>query len=294
MVCEHRYLPPPRMICFLCCLFVCLSATLRINFWTELHEIFREGWQWADEQIIKFLWRSGSPSGYRDCFPDWSLLGHTRKRLTDINLLLILIRQMAALVRRALAEVCTAPMLLVCCSRCSRLKHFYFRSFIPSDIVFYSLYFSLAYFVVLLLGAPERRMGGAIANDWLIDSLIDWLSEWSAVLQAVRTRPVVAITHTSHIGHNGHVGGPLVVCRMVPLLAAEWRHYHTGARQAAADQLFHGWQDVSVAAFRRLYISRPDERSGAMKMRCQRPAVDQAPTPHFDWPRDTQLMMSGD
>jgi len=72
---------------------------------------------------------------------------------------------MAALVRRALAEVCTAPMLLVCCSRCSRLKHFYFRSFIPSDIVFYSLYFSLAYFVVLLLGAPERRMGGAIAND---------------------------------------------------------------------------------------------------------------------------------
>ena len=43
------------------------------------------------------------------------------------------------------------------------LKHFYFLSFIPSDTVFYSLHFSLAYF--LLLGAPERRMGGAIAND---------------------------------------------------------------------------------------------------------------------------------
>jgi len=31
----------------------------------------------------------------------------------DINLLLVPIRQMAALVRRTLAEVCTAPLLLV-------------------------------------------------------------------------------------------------------------------------------------------------------------------------------------
>jgi len=35
------------------------------------------------------------------------------KWLTDINLLLILIRQMAAQVRRALAEVCTVQLLLV-------------------------------------------------------------------------------------------------------------------------------------------------------------------------------------
>ena len=47
-----------------------------------------------------------SPSGYRDCFPDSSLL--------EINLLLILIRQMAALIRCALAEVGTVPVLLVC------------------------------------------------------------------------------------------------------------------------------------------------------------------------------------
>jgi len=26
----------------------------------DLHEIFREGWQWANEQTIKFWWRSGS------------------------------------------------------------------------------------------------------------------------------------------------------------------------------------------------------------------------------------------
>jgi len=43
----------------------------------DLHEIFREGWQWASEQMIKFWWRSGSPSGYVDCFPDSSLSGDT-------------------------------------------------------------------------------------------------------------------------------------------------------------------------------------------------------------------------
>jgi len=35
-------------------LFVCLFVG------TDLHEIFREGWQWANEQIIEFWWRSGS------------------------------------------------------------------------------------------------------------------------------------------------------------------------------------------------------------------------------------------
>jgi len=43
----------------------------------DLHEIFREGWQWAIEQMITFWWQSGSLSGYRDYFPDLSLLGDT-------------------------------------------------------------------------------------------------------------------------------------------------------------------------------------------------------------------------
>jgi len=46
--------------CFRRCLSVRLSvyllATLRKNFQTDLHEIFREGWQWASEQIVKFWW----------------------------------------------------------------------------------------------------------------------------------------------------------------------------------------------------------------------------------------------
>jgi len=50
------------------------------------------------------------------------------------------------------------------------LKHFYFLSFIPSDIVFHSLHFSLAIFIVR---RPWTSDGGAIANDWLIDWLID-------------------------------------------------------------------------------------------------------------------------
>jgi len=32
------------------CLSVCLLATLRKNFPTDLHENVREGWQWASEQ----------------------------------------------------------------------------------------------------------------------------------------------------------------------------------------------------------------------------------------------------
>jgi len=69
----------------------------------DLHEIFREGWHWVNEQMIKFPWQSESPSGYRDCFPDSSLLGDT-EWLADINLLHILIRQMMGLVRHALVE----------------------------------------------------------------------------------------------------------------------------------------------------------------------------------------------
>jgi len=63
-------------------LFVCLLATLRKNFRTVLHEIFRDGWQWASEQIVKFRWRSRTES------PDDG---------TDI----------ATLIRGALAEVFT-------------------------------------------------------------------------------------------------------------------------------------------------------------------------------------------
>ena len=74
-ICNRRYL--------FVCLFVYLLATLRKNFRTDLHDIFRESLQWANEQVVKFRCRSGSRN------------------------------RMATLVRRALTEVCTVPVLLV-------------------------------------------------------------------------------------------------------------------------------------------------------------------------------------
>jgi len=41
-------------------LYVCLSASnFEQNVRTDLHKIFRQGWQLAKEQTIKFWWRSG-------------------------------------------------------------------------------------------------------------------------------------------------------------------------------------------------------------------------------------------
>jgi len=44
------------------CLSVCMSVSnfAQKLFQTDLHKIFREGWQRANEQTIKFWWRSGS------------------------------------------------------------------------------------------------------------------------------------------------------------------------------------------------------------------------------------------
>jgi len=67
------------------CLSICLLATVHKNFRADLHEIFREGWQWVNKQTIKFWWRSGS----------------------RIQICIM------TLVRHALAEVCTVPVLLI-------------------------------------------------------------------------------------------------------------------------------------------------------------------------------------
>ena len=64
-----------------------MGPTLLNNFGTDLREIFKEGWKWANEQMDKFQWRSRIDS------PDGG---------TDI----------ATLVRHALAEVCSEPVIL--------------------------------------------------------------------------------------------------------------------------------------------------------------------------------------
>jgi len=67
------------------CLSVCLLATLHKTSRTDLHEIFSEGWQLANEQTVKFGWRCGSPSGYRNCFSDSSLLGDTESCINRLR-----------------------------------------------------------------------------------------------------------------------------------------------------------------------------------------------------------------
>jgi len=70
----------------------------------DLHEIFKEGWQWTTEHVVKFWWQFGSPSGYTGIVfrirHYWEIL----KVLYDIKSAavcshsFILIRQMAAVV----------------------------------------------------------------------------------------------------------------------------------------------------------------------------------------------------
>jgi len=44
-----------------------------------------KGCQLADEQMIKFWWQSRSPSEYRDCFPDLSLLWDTESVINRLR-----------------------------------------------------------------------------------------------------------------------------------------------------------------------------------------------------------------
>jgi len=104
---QVKFLPPPRRICNRRCLS-CLLAALRKHFRTDLHEIFMKGLQWVNEHDWILMAIRWSPSGCRHYFRIrhyWEI----RKVVNGHRS----IGQMAALVRRALAEVCTVPVLLV-------------------------------------------------------------------------------------------------------------------------------------------------------------------------------------
>jgi len=67
-------------------IIVCLLATLRKNFQTDLREIYREVWQWANEQMIKIWWRFGSPFQIRHYWEIWKVVinGHKSAGHTDL------------------------------------------------------------------------------------------------------------------------------------------------------------------------------------------------------------------
>jgi len=54
---TYYYLRQVGYVIVFVCLFV---STLHKNFQTGVYEILIEGWQWANEQMIKFWWRSRS------------------------------------------------------------------------------------------------------------------------------------------------------------------------------------------------------------------------------------------
>ena len=99
-------------VCWFVCL--CLLANLYKNFRIDLHEIFREGWQWTNEKIVKFWWwfhhrlDTGIVFRIRHYWEIQKVVNGHKSRTdspdggTDV----------ATLERRALAEVCTVPMLL--------------------------------------------------------------------------------------------------------------------------------------------------------------------------------------
>ena len=113
---------------FVCCLFVS-------NFAQKLPNGFAWNFQgrleWTNEQMIKFWWRSGSRSGYSDCFLDSSLLGDTESDINRLRCATLRCRHALAGIaiatmtslrhrsttdshdRRALAEICTAPVVIL-------------------------------------------------------------------------------------------------------------------------------------------------------------------------------------
>jgi len=146
--CDRKLLPLQRRLCFrrclsVClsvCLFVCLLPTLRRNVRTDLHEIFREGWQWAIEQMITFWWRSGSGIPIR----------------IRIRIRIWIRIRIATLVRRALAEVSTVRALLV--HLCSRVNYCWLFAIQGSAAIFHAQFAHLRADVLF-----HTRLAGALS-----------------------------------------------------------------------------------------------------------------------------------
>jgi len=81
--------------------------------------------QWANEQMIKFWWGSGSPSGYRDCFPNSSSLGDTE---SGINCMMLQCTACTSRHHHSNYDIITSPALcggMHCPSASSSYQYFY-------------------------------------------------------------------------------------------------------------------------------------------------------------------------
>ena len=95
-------------VCLSVCLFVCLLATAQ-----KLPNGFAWNFQWrlsmGQWTMVKFWWRSGSPSGYRDCFPDSSLLEDTENRINRLRCATLQCRACTSRRRHSNYDVITSP-----------------------------------------------------------------------------------------------------------------------------------------------------------------------------------------
>jgi len=85
---------------------------LRKTFQTDWHETCREGWQWVNEQMTKFWWRSGSPSRYKrykDCFPDSSLSRDTESGINRLRCATLQCTACPSMHRHSNYDVITSP-----------------------------------------------------------------------------------------------------------------------------------------------------------------------------------------
>jgi len=60
--------------------------------------------------MIKFWWRSGSASGYRDCFPHSSLLGDTESGIDRLRCAMLQCRARSSGNRNSNYDVITSPV----------------------------------------------------------------------------------------------------------------------------------------------------------------------------------------
>jgi len=118
---EYYYLRQGRfvVVCVSVCLFVCLlfvqlCAKTSEGICMKVSSNIGNG----PMNKLKCWWRSGSPCGYRDCFPDSSLLrdtesGINRLRCATLQYWACAVATMTSLRHQPLAEVCTVTVLLV-------------------------------------------------------------------------------------------------------------------------------------------------------------------------------------
>jgi len=75
----YYYLRQGGYVFVVVCLSVCLLATLRKNLQTDMHELLREDWQWAVEQMVKFWWHPDHPLNIQGLFSGFVTIGRYGK-----------------------------------------------------------------------------------------------------------------------------------------------------------------------------------------------------------------------